>query len=72
MDVSGIAELPADPEHLRHCRISRQAGGAGAPEHPSGSGDAVLKMLFRRFAFIEHDSRFTYPTSSRTSLEPLH
>lgn len=48
--VSGVAELPTDSEYLRHRGVSRQAGGAGAPEHSSGGGDVVLE--FRRFAFV--------------------
>lgn len=65
--VSGVAEFPTDPEHLRHCRVSWQAGGAGTPEHSSGSRDVVLEMLFRGFAFIERGSRFMhFSTSSKT------
>lgn len=45
--LSGVAELSANPEHLRHHGVSREAGGTGAPEHPNGSGAAVLE--FHRF-----------------------
>lgn len=41
----GAAELPADPEYLCHHGVSRQAGGAGAPEYSGGGGIAVLEFF---------------------------
>lgn len=55
----GAAELPANPEHLRHHGVSRQTGGAGASEHPSGGRAAVLgsySLVSPRLA-LHHEKR---------------
>jgi len=59
---SGVAELSANPEHLRYRGVSRQAGGAGAPEHPSGGGDAVLEL--RRFALCNIEGSRSTPSKT--------
>lgn len=57
----GVAELPADPKHLRHHGVSRQAGGTGAPEHPGGGGAAVLEFSVVSFSEGLNREWFTQP-----------
>ncbi|KMQ94620.1 hypothetical protein RF55_5216 [Lasius niger] len=64
MLVIGVAELPADPEHLRHHGVSRQAGGTGAPEHPDGGGAAVLEFSVVSLSFSEGSNRKRFPSRS--------
>jgi len=68
---SGVAELSADPEHLCHRGVSRQAGGAGAPEHPSGGGDAVLELRHFALCNIENSPSKTIRRRSRNHSREL-